>query len=216
MGQGALFFLMGPRLSNWLSFRYMDAMGPYISQAAVALICLGLFVNRAVREGSKQYFAVDSLVLFFCARVFLILGHRLHGYDLTWFEWLGIPVDAGFATALILYRTRGIQSDAAEPLVALDAEVVAKDALIRLQSMASKLSKGRVPAPKTAEAAPAATTAPAPIVAVEALSVEPAPVEAATPSAVLAPPPPSNSAPAAPVAPPPPPKPISTALPHMD
>ncbi len=207
MAQGLLYVLTGPRLSAWLSLRFMDAMAPYMNQAGIALLCLGLFVNRAVREASKQYLAVDTLVLFFCARVVVMLNQRLHGYDLTLFEWLGIPVDAGFAAALIVFRTRGSQMEAPGTLVAMDAQLAARQALDTLQGLAARVGG------KASKPAPSLPTSPAvaPEVAAPPVPKVPMAVPVEVPIAV-----PVAEAPQGAIDVPPPPKPISTAIPHMD
>ena len=188
IGQGLLFCLLGDRSARWLRLRFDPEMTPYLDLAGLGLLCLGLFINRAVREASKQYLAVDTLTLFFSASAAMILAHRFRGFPLFWFEWASLLVNLGFGGALIAYRTKGTQMDAPGALVALDV----KDAWTQALDLAKGWRDGRAAKPALPEAA-AAPEAPAPI------------------EAAIAP-----AAPANVEVPPEKPKPISQAMPHLD
>jgi hypothetical protein len=107
MGQGVLYVVLGDWMSQHLALRYSDGMAPFVRLAAMALFCLGLFINRAVRQASRQYLAVDTLVLFFLGCSIFTLTYRVEGNTVQWFEWLSLAVNLGLGTALAVYRTKG-------------------------------------------------------------------------------------------------------------
>ena len=119
MGQGILYVLLGDWLSEHLALRYAVGMAPFIRLAAMALFCLGLFINRAVRQASRQYLAVDTLVLFFLGCSMFTLSYRIAGNTVQWFEWVSLLVNLGLGTALAVYRTKGSEMPSGS-LVTLD------------------------------------------------------------------------------------------------
>jgi hypothetical protein len=151
MGQGLLFCLVGTRSAAWFHLRFAAEMVPYLDLAGAALLSLGLFINRAIREASKQYLAVDTLTLFFTLLAAMLLTHRLKGFSLTWFEWLSLAVNVGLSGSLIAFRTKGTQMDAPGTLVALDV----KDAWAQARSLAKGgAANSEAPPSVSAEAPP--------------------------------------------------------------
>ena len=186
MSQGLVLTLMGMRTADVLRLRYQDNMVPYIDATGLAQLCLGLFVNRAVREARRQYLTVDILVLLFIVSAIQVLNYRLHGNEIFWFEWLSVAVNASLAVTLILYRTRGSEMEAPGSLVARDV----KDVLRQAQELGAALVE-KAPRKAVAPLAPSAAA----VAETPALSALAAPV--ALPEA-------------------PKPKPKSEAMPHMD
>lgn len=179
MGQGALYTVMGRGITSMLHLRFNAQLIPYMDQAGLTTLGLGLFVNRAVRSASSQYLAVDTLVLYFIGHGILTMSYRIHGYTCTWLEWVGMGVEIGLAIALILFRTRGSEMAADGSLVARDVKDVLRQAKELTESLKEK-RPSQAPAPVTvASEAPAPAPAAAPAAAPEA--PKPKPISEAMP-----------------------------------
>jgi hypothetical protein len=125
--QGLTYLLLGDRSAGWLHLRYNEKFAGLFNSTGVALLCLGLFVNRSVREARRQYLAIDTLALFFLLRSALAFGQALRGVSLTWMDWFALLMDLGLAGCLVFYRTRSAEMAAPGTVVAYDFMEAARD-----------------------------------------------------------------------------------------
>ena len=113
LAQGLVACLMNRWMADHLNLRYMDVMVPYIRQAGVAMLCLGLFLQASLRSARYQYLAVDVLILFLLGQAYFPLNFRLSGYDVNHLEWAGMGVNLGLGALLTAFRTRSSEMDPA-------------------------------------------------------------------------------------------------------
>lgn len=199
MLQGALYLVVNQWLADMIHLRYQLTLLPYIRQAGIAQLALGLLLRRAVSDPRRQALAVDILLLSLLGKACFMLAFRLSTDKLVPLEWLGLLIDLGLATGLLLWRTRSSQMEQGGALLAKPALAVGKDlkAWAQRKQERPRLDLGSLD-PQSAPSPAAQETAE------PASPVDPPPSADGPP-----PPPPSPGAPAKP-------KPVSEAVPRMD
>jgi hypothetical protein len=119
--QGLLLLLVEAGFALNLGLRFSMGQEPYIREAGLSLLCLGFFILRALREPSRQYLAVDVLILYLLGHVYCLLNYRLNYQPLTPLEWLDGCLDLGLGISLTVHRTRSSQMQNAGSLLADNA-----------------------------------------------------------------------------------------------
>lgn len=154
--QGALYTLTGDRISALLNLRYQPVMDPYVHLAGITLLCLGFFLLRSLRDARHQYLAVDTLILYFLARFYFLLNHRLAYREVFWFEWTAGLIDATFGGALVWFRTRSNEMVQAGTLLSGSAKELALEtrAWVKRQGPPPAITLGELQPPAPGEAPP--------------------------------------------------------------
>lgn len=109
LAQGAVYLVLGDWLSIHFQLRFDAMLVPYLRLLALTLLCLGLFLLKALRDPRRQYLAIDVLILYLLGHVYFLLNFRLSGYALMPFEWASGAADLALGASLVMNRTRSTQ-----------------------------------------------------------------------------------------------------------